>query len=128
MKGQLVIRPEVQAVWKIFRQNRHVLSWIPERSVHQYTSIPKVGRAMRLGLATRGNTTLCADAVLEAMHAGVNAVPLLVPANVVRIEGFNTLDEHVVHISAWLLITSLLCAGVTLRLFWRATEPRVGDE
>jgi membrane protease YdiL (CAAX protease family) len=75
-------------------------------------------------VALRAKSTLASI----ALHAGVNAVPLLVPANVVRIEGFNTLDEQVVHISAWLLITSLLCAAATLRLFWRATEPRVGDE
>ena len=75
-------------------------------------------------VALRAKSTLASI----AMHAGVNAVPLLLPANVVRIEGFNTLDEQVVHISGWLLGGSLLCAAVALRLFWRATEPRVGDE
>lgn len=75
-------------------------------------------------VALRAKSTLASI----AMHAGVNAMPLLLPANVVRIEGFNTLDERVVHISAWLLAVSLAGAALMLRLFWRATEPRVGDE
>ena len=75
-------------------------------------------------VALRAKSTLASI----AMHSGVNATPLLIPASVVRIEGFNTLDEQVVHISPWLVMTSLACAGFLLWLFWRATEPRVGDE
>jgi membrane protease YdiL (CAAX protease family) len=57
-----------------------------------------------------------------AMHAGVNALPLLLPASLLRIEGFNTLTQRVEHVSIWLL---LLCAGALvalLAILWRATE------
>lgn len=57
-----------------------------------------------------------------AMHAGVNAMPLLLPAALVRIEGFNTLDPKVVHISPWLLVASLALAGAALAVVWRSSE------
>jgi hypothetical protein len=56
------------------------------------------------------------------MHAGVNALPLLVPTTLVRIEGFNTLDSQVVHISPWLLLLSLAGAAGTLAILWRVTD------
>jgi membrane protease YdiL (CAAX protease family) len=59
-----------------------------------------------------------------AMHAGVNALALLLPATLIRIEGFNTLSEHVEHISGWLLLVSIAGAAGTLALVWRST----GDE
>lgn len=62
-----------------------------------------------------------------AMHAGVNALPLLLPATLVRIEGFNTLDPKVVHISPWLLLLSLAGAGAALAIVWRSTEGPRGD-
>lgn len=40
--------------------------------MQQFADIPGVGRAMRLGLATRGNTTLTADDVHLAISRGVN--------------------------------------------------------
>lgn len=41
-----------------------------------------------------------------AMHAGVNAVPLLLPDRVLRIPGFNTVGEDVYHLPAPLLVGS----------------------
>jgi membrane protease YdiL (CAAX protease family) len=63
-----------------------------------------------------------------AMHAGVNALPILLPTTLVRIEGFNTLDQSVEHISPWLLLLSLGGAGTALAIIWQwtATEPADG--
>ena len=57
-----------------------------------------------------------------AMHAGVNSLPLLLPTSLLRIEGFNTLDPKVEHISPWLVILSLSAAGLILAVLWRATS------
>lgn len=57
-----------------------------------------------------------------AMHAGVNALPLLLPTRLVRIEGFNTLSHQVEHISWWLLLLSVVGAAVALRIVWSSTE------
>lgn len=57
-----------------------------------------------------------------AMHAGVNAVPLLLPTRLIRIEGFNTLSQRVEHISVWLLLVAIAGAALTLWLIWRATD------
>ena len=57
-----------------------------------------------------------------AMHAGVNALPLLLPTRLVRIEGFNTLSHRVEHISWWLLLLSVLGAAVALKIMWNSTE------
>ena len=56
-----------------------------------------------------------------AMHAGVNALPLLLPATLVRVEGFNTLSQRVEHINWWLLLLSLAVAGGALAIVWRST-------
>jgi len=56
-----------------------------------------------------------------AMHAGVNALPLLLPANLVRIEGFNTLSQHVEHISWWLVLVSAFGAAAALWIVWRSS-------
>jgi len=56
-----------------------------------------------------------------AMHAGVNALPLLVPTSVIRIEGFNTLAQRVEHISLWLVLGSLMGAAAALTVVWRST-------
>lgn len=69
-------------------------------------------------LALRTGSTLAS----VAMHAGVNAVPLLLPTRMVRIEGFNTLSQSVEHINPWLLFASLSGAALTLWLIWRATD------
>ena len=57
-----------------------------------------------------------------AMHAGVNALPLLLPATMIRIEGFNTLTQRVEHISWWLLLGALGGAAGALAIIWRSTE------
>ncbi len=62
-----------------------------------------------------------------AMHAGVNAVPLLLPVTLVRIEGFNTLDPYVEHISPSLLLLSVGGAALALVIVWRSTENQTGD-
>lgn len=41
-------------------------------TMERYSQIPRLGRVCRLGLATRGNTGLSADAVLTAIDRGVN--------------------------------------------------------
>ena len=57
-----------------------------------------------------------------AMHAGVNALPLLLPARLVRIEGFNTLTQRVEHIGWWLLLVAVVGAAGALWIVWRSTE------
>jgi membrane protease YdiL (CAAX protease family) len=56
-----------------------------------------------------------------AMHAGVNALPLLLPATLIRIEGFNTLTQRVEHISWWLLLAAVAGTAGALTLVWRST-------
>ncbi len=56
-----------------------------------------------------------------ALHAGINATPLLLPISLVRIEGFNTLSDRVEHISVWLIIASILAAAGLLTVLWRST-------
>ena len=58
-----------------------------------------------------------------AMHAGVNALPMLLPARMVRIEGFNTLGQQVEHISWWLVLLSIAGAAAALAMVWRSTDP-----
>jgi len=46
-----------------------------------------------------------------ALHAGVNAVPLLLPVSLVRIPGLNTVSEEVYHLPWWILgVTIPVCA------------------
>lgn len=56
-----------------------------------------------------------------AMHAGVNALPLLLPATLIRVEGFNTLGQQVEHISWWLLLLAGAGAAGALMIVWRST-------
>ncbi len=56
-----------------------------------------------------------------ALHAGINATPLLLPISLVRIEGFNTLSDRVEHISVWLILASILAAAGLLTVLWRST-------
>ena len=61
-----------------------------------------------------------------AMHAGVNALPLLVPSALLRIRGFNTLDPHIEHIDPWILLLSVGGAAAALTVVWRSagSSPR----
>ncbi|MGB5811961.1 MAG: CPBP family intramembrane glutamic endopeptidase [Polyangiales bacterium] len=70
-------------------------------------------------IALRTQSTLASIAV----HAGVNATPLLLPVTVARIDGFNTLTEQVEHMNAWLVVGALAASAALLALIWRATEP-----
>jgi len=56
-----------------------------------------------------------------AMHAGVNALPLLLPATLVRIEGFNTLTQRVEHVHWWLLLLGVGGTAGALWIVWRST-------
>ena len=49
-----------------------------------------------------------------ALHAANNAVPLLFPPAVLRLEGFNVVREEVLHVPAAPLIASLVVAVVAL--------------
>jgi membrane protease YdiL (CAAX protease family) len=54
-----------------------------------------------------------------ALHAGVNAVPVLVPEHVMPIEGVNTLAPEVYHVPLPLLLLSgLVTAGALLGVMW----------
>jgi membrane protease YdiL (CAAX protease family) len=56
-----------------------------------------------------------------AMHAGVNALPLLLPATLIRIEGFNTLTQRVEHVRWWLLLVAAAGTAGALWIVWRST-------
>jgi len=56
-----------------------------------------------------------------AMHAGVNALPLLLPATLIRIEGFNTLTQRVEHVPWWLLVVAVAATAGALAIVWRST-------
>lgn len=68
-------------------------------------------------VALRTKSTLAS----VAMHAGVNALPLLLPASVIPIEGFNTLSQYVEHVSWWLLLVSAAATSAALWMIWRST-------
>ncbi len=57
-----------------------------------------------------------------ALHAGINATPLLLPATLLRIEGFNTLSDRVEHIGLWLVLISIAVTAALLTVLWRSTE------
>lgn len=62
-----------------------------------------------------------------AMHGAFNAVPVVLPPEVVRIEGFNTAGEGVYHLPLPLTVGSALlavvCLAVMTRLSTDANEP-----
>jgi len=53
-----------------------------------------------------------------ALHAGFNAIPILVPESVLPIAGFNTGDEHS-RLSWWVLIAASGVAVIALSIFAR---------
>ncbi len=77
-----------------------------------------IGGLILGAVALRTRSTLGSIAV----HAGVNALPLLLPVTVIRIEGFNTLSPSMEHISWWLIALALCGAAATLGWIWRATR------
>ncbi len=82
-----------------------------------------VGGLILGAIAIRTGSTLASIAV----HAGINALPLLLPVTLTRIEGFNTLSDRVEHISVPLLVTSVAIAGALLFVLWRSTAKRTTD-
>jgi membrane protease YdiL (CAAX protease family) len=76
-----------------------------------------------LGGLVLGSVALRTKSTLAsiAMHAGVNALALLLPATLVRIDGFNTLTHQVEHINWWLLLLSVAGAAGALWIVWRST-------
>ncbi len=79
--------------------------------------------------ATLGGVVLGAVAIRTkstlasiALHAGINAMVLLLPVTLIRIEGFNTLTDRVEHISAWLVVLCLVGAAGLLTVVWRSTD------
>lgn len=76
-----------------------------------------VGGFVLGAVALRTRSTLASI----GMHAGVNALPLLLPVSLLRVEGFNTLSQHVEHIRWWLVLLALAGAAGALMIVWRAT-------
>jgi hypothetical protein len=55
------------------------------------------------------------------LHAGFNAIPILLPESVLPIAGFNTGDEHS-RLSWWILIAASGVAVIALAVFARRTD------
>ncbi|MGB3052507.1 MAG: CPBP family intramembrane glutamic endopeptidase [Polyangiales bacterium] len=81
-----------------------------------------VGGLVLGAVALRTKSTLASI----GMHAGVNALPLLLPASLLRVEGFNTLSQNVEHISWWLVLLALAGAAGALSIVWWATADQNG--
>jgi len=81
-----------------------------------------VGGLVLGAVALRTKSTLSSI----GMHAGVNALPLLLPASLLQVEGFNTLSQKVEHISWWLVLLALAGAAGALSIVWRATADQNG--
>lgn len=58
-----------------------------------------------------------------AMHGAFNAVPVLLPSDVVRIEGFNTDGPHVYHLPVVLTVGGALVAIACIAVMTRLTRP-----
>lgn len=88
--------------------------------VHGMPAIPyaTLGGLVLGAVALRTKSTLGSI----GMHAGANALPLLLPVSLVRIKGFNNLSEHTEHISWWLTLLAIFGVLGCLTLLWRATE------
>ena len=63
-----------------------------------------------------------------AMHGAFNAVPVVLPAEVMRIEGFNAGGPGVYHLSLLLVLVSAGVAGLCLYAISRLTDPRHIDD
>jgi hypothetical protein len=71
-----------------------------------------------------GAITLRTGSVLPAiaMHAATNAMPILVPERMMRIRGFNTVSEEVVHLPLTLLLGSGLVAAAAILALARTSD------
>lgn len=77
-----------------------------------------IGGFVLAAVAVRTNSTLGSI----ALHAGVNATPLLLPASVARIDGFNTLTEQVEHLALPVLLLATSVAAISFFFIWRMTK------
>ena len=86
----------------------------------EYSSIlyATLGGLILGAVALRTKSTLASI----ALHAGINATPLLLPVTLLRIEGFNTLSDRVEHIGLWLVLISIVVTAGLLTVLWRSTE------
>ena len=57
-----------------------------------------------------------------AMHGAFNAVPVLLPADLLRIEGFNTVGDEVYHLPLPLVVGAIAVAGACFYLLQRLAE------
>ncbi len=57
-----------------------------------------------------------------ALHGAVNAVPVLLPAELIRIRGFNTIEEDVYHLPLTLVLGSFLVTLACLALAARLSD------
>ena len=58
-----------------------------------------------------------------ALHGAFNAVPVVLPASLVRIEGFNVSTSSAAHLPLSLVLGSMVIAGISLTLLgWLAAE------
>jgi len=57
-----------------------------------------------------------------AIHAAVNAVPLLLPSSALPIRGFNMVTEEVYHLSPWLFLITLALSTAGVWLLGRRPE------
>lgn len=82
--------------------------------------------AMVAGLIL-GAIALRTGSILSSMvlHASINAAPLLLPAQVMRLPGFNVAQTHASHLSPVLLLTACAVAAAALAILWK-TGSRIG--
>lgn len=64
------------------------------------------------------------DSLLPAMalHAGVNAMPVLLPSHVLPIRGFNVISKDVYHLPLPLFVGSVLVAGLAFMALLRVAD------
>ena len=72
-----------------------------------------------------GHVRLKTGSVLPciALHGAFNALPVMLPPEVVRIEGFNTIGSHVVHLPLPLVLGSAVLAGVCIAAMTGLSDP-----
>lgn len=72
-----------------------------------------------------GHVRLKTGSVLPciALHGAFNAVPVLLPAEVVRIEGFNTIGGDVYHLPLAFVVGGAVVAGICVVVMTSLSEP-----
>lgn len=91
--------------------------------VHPLAAIGAAVAGLVLGaVAIRARSVLAP----MALHAGVNAVPLLLPASLVPIRGFNLAERA--HLPLPVLLATTLVSAVALALLFRLTDEASSDD